>query len=145
MKKFNFVLVGLFLLTQMSWAARIDMVGGLRDGMALGIQSKQPLNNKWFWRYGVEASTGEDLSFYNINPFILFAGVSVPVMQLGWSPTELGINLIAENGALTEFGGGLSLIMNNIYNNKALSLELGIDYVRYHAHLLAQVGYALAP
>lgn len=130
------------LLVSASLAYNVSIVGGLRDGLAFGIEDRETLFNdlNWVGNYGVAASTGEDYSLYGDNPFILFAGIKKKTGQLGFSPVFLGAGLFAYCGTTTDPGISLSARFENIFNKKQLFLEVGVDMLRKFARLQLQVG-----
>lgn len=135
------VIVLLAFLGSASFANHTAMVGGFRDGLSMGMRIEEHINENVMYRYGVEATTGEDLSFSGSNPFVLFTGLRNHFAQLGWSPVSAAAGAVGYFGGQTSYGASLSLIFENLNNSKPLFLETGVDYVAGQGHLLFQVGY----
>lgn len=143
MKKLLTVTFTILALVNSSWAVHTAIIGGVRDGMALGMLVNEHVNDNLMYRFGVEGSTGDDLSFSGVSPLILFAGGSLHLMDLGWSPVSLGLEIVGEYGNNTEYGPAVSLIINKLYNQDPWFFELGVDYLGKHGHVVAQVGYRI--
>jgi hypothetical protein len=143
MRKIIISLMLFCLFASASLASHTAIIGGWRNGLAFGLAAYNRFADNAFWRAEVEASTGEDLSFYGINPFIFSVGGAWKVGQTGYCPMYLGLGLTGESGDNTIGGGSLSLIFNNIYNQGPLSMELGIDYLNSKARLQLQFGYRI--
>lgn len=143
MRKIVISLTLFCLLASASLANHTAIVGGWRNGLAFGLMTYEHLGDTGFWRAAVEATTGEDLSFYGINPFIFSIGGACKIGQTGYCPMYLGLGLTGESGDTTIGGVSLSLIFNNVYNQEPLSMELGVDYLNSKAKLQLQFGFRL--
>lgn len=142
MKRLIAFTVILFLIGQSAWASHTAIIGGLRSGLAFGMETKKDFNERFSGRFGVEATTGEDLSLLGDNPYVMFIEGRLHLFDFGRAPMSAGLGLIGNYGNQTEYGGSLSLIFENIYDQEHLFLEAGIDYTS-HGHLHLQVGYKI--
>ncbi len=142
MKRIAILIAFVLLVGQASWASHTAIIGGFRSGLALGIETVKDLNDRVSGRFGMEATTGEDLSFTGDNPFIMFLEGKIHLFDFVRSPMSLGLGLVGIYGVQTEYGGTLSLIFDRIYDRDELFLEAGIDYVS-RGRLMLQVGYKL--
>ncbi|MFA5114192.1 MAG: hypothetical protein WC529_07860 [Candidatus Margulisiibacteriota bacterium] len=133
----------LLALCGSAFANHTSIIGGFRDGLAFGIQVEQKLVGKWEGNFAMETTTGEDMTFVGDNPFTLFAGLKYELGQLALSPAFLCFGAIGNYGINTEYGGYASLTFENIYQNPALYLDLGMDMFSGHGHAFAQLGYRL--
>jgi len=133
----------LFLAGQSAWANHTAMIGGMRDGLAMGLEIEEHLSDNLMYRFGLEASTGEDISFTADNPFVLTGGGRFRLGKLGFSPMWGGVGVVGNFGNNTEIGVALSLIFEKIYNQDPLFLETGLDWFTDpgHGHVQIQVGY----
>jgi len=136
-----FVII-LFLTAQSAWADRSAIIGGLRSGLALGIEVVKDFSGRFSGRFGMEATTGEDLSLLGENPFIMFLEGQLYLFNVGQSPLFLSLGLLGDYGYQTTYGGSLSLVFNKIYGKEELFLETGIDYLSGGVFWL-QMGYKL--
>lgn len=143
MKKALLILVSLLLAAQASLASHTSMIGGLRDGLALGLLVEEHLNHDLMYRYSVEASTGEDTSFQGDNPFVLSGGGRLRLGKFGTSPVWGALGVTGNFGNNTEIGLTLSLIFEKINDQDPLFLEAGLDWFNdpSHAHAQVQIGY----
>ncbi|MDD5593114.1 MAG: hypothetical protein PHG97_00055 [Candidatus Margulisbacteria bacterium] len=137
------ILLGIFLvlIAQTVWANHSAMIGGARDGLGLGMATERSFTDYFTGRFGVEATTGEDLTFAGDNPFLIFAGLKMPLVTIKDEPIAWGFGFVGNYGARTEQGEYLSLIFEKLYNNDAYFLETGLDWFGDHGHVEAQVGY----
>ncbi|MFA5114193.1 MAG: hypothetical protein WC529_07865 [Candidatus Margulisiibacteriota bacterium] len=117
-------------------AAVTEIVGGIRDGAALGIQLESSVAKNLTLRGGLEFNSGKQ-------PFVAFIGGKVPLTGLGRMPLGLGLGLVGYFGnSKTDLGLSLSFIFGNFLDIKPLFLELGIDAAG-SGRLLAQLGYKI--
>jgi hypothetical protein len=136
MKKIALVGCLLLLAGSMSQAAVSEIVGGVRDGAALGMQLESSVAKNLTLRGALEFNSGSQ-------PFIALVGVKAPIAGIGRMPLGLGIGLVGYFGNnKNEVGLSLSFIFGNFLDVKPLFLELGIDAVT-RGRLLAQLGYKI--
>jgi hypothetical protein len=110
------------LLSSSVWAFSPAVIGGVRDGLALGIMADEGVAKNVGLRFGVEADTGK-------NPLILFFGGKFYLMNVGKRyPMSLGLGLIGYlGGSKSEAGVSISLIFDKAFDIKPLFIEAGID------------------
>ncbi len=142
MKKYRYyVAMILLILGQVAWANHTAIEGGLRSGLALGLRSEYDLDNQWSVRFGLAGSTGDDLSFANTNPLVLFAGLDKYAFNLNRDlPLEVGVGVVVYSSDNSTAGPYLHAIVDNLNGDKALFAEAGIDFIN-GAKLQAQIGY----
>ncbi len=133
-------LLVLFVLTVIVAGSALAMVpeviGGIRDGLAIGIMAENPVAKGVTFRFGAEANTGKQ-------PIILFAGGKFYMSSFGSSPMYLGAGAVAYNGdSKTDFGVALSLVFNRAFGVDPMFVECGIDFANT-ARVQAQLGYKL--
>lgn len=117
-----------------AYAAVVEIVGGIRDGAALGLQMESAAARNLTIRGGIEFDTGKQ-------PIIAFLGGKIPLTSLGRMPLALGLGLVGYFGDnKTEGGVSLTFIFSRFLDITPLFLELGID-VADHGRLVAQLGY----
>ena len=145
MKRLTILLIVWGLFTQPAWAYHTAIIGGLRDGLALGMLVEQHLiGEKLTARYGLEGSTGDDFTFSGDNPFQLSGGLKFQLGKIGrglpfWGTA--GLILYSGNNPLTGFS--LSFIIEEMFNTKPLFVEMGADLMPNYAHIQAQIGYRI--
>ena len=132
-----FSLLALVLLCQSVFAASMDVVGGIRDGMALGIMGEQNMTNSLGVRYGLEANTGNQ-------PLVLFVGSKFYLTDSQQPmPLALGFGLVGYLGSKNSTGGlSLSIIVDRVLNWQPLFIEAGVDVVEQGRFQL-QMGYKI--
>jgi hypothetical protein len=142
MKKTFFIiaLIGLMACQQV-WASHTAMIGGARDGFGLGMESSYRFNDLFTGRFGVEGTTGEDQTFAGDNPFLIFAGLKMPLVTIKEEPICWGLGFVGNFGANSEQGEYLSLIFDKLFSNDAYFLETGLDWFGTHGHMELQAGY----
>jgi hypothetical protein len=136
MKKLAVVGCLLLVVSSASFAAMPEIVGGIRDGAAIGMQLESGVARNLTLRGGLEFNSGTQ-------PFIAYFGGKIPLTGIGRMPLALGLGLAGYFGnSKTDVGLTLSFIFGNFFDIKPLFLELGIDAVG-HGRLLAQLGYKI--
>jgi hypothetical protein len=135
MKKVVVVSCLLLVASYSAWAMQPELIGGVRDGLALGVMAESPLSSNVTLRFGAEANTGPQ-------PIILFFGGKFHLSYVGRSPMGLGIGAVAYSGETTDAGIAISLVFNRAFNVNPLFIEAGID-VANKARLQLQVGYKI--
>ena len=117
------------------WAIQPEVVGGVRDGLAVGIMGEQSIAKNAALRFGVEADTGKQ-------PLILFVEGKFHLTYLGKVPMALAAGLVGYAGNESKFGLGLALVFNRIFDVEPLFAEAGVD-IADTGRIRAQVGYKL--
>ena len=130
----------LLLLGQAVWAeVRTSMIGGARGGLGLGMETRRdfgPITG----RFGIEATTGEDLSPAGDNPFLFFAGMKMRLLKD--QPVSWSTGFIGYYGNRSEQGEYISLILDRLYGSDDASyMETGLDWFGDHGHIELQFGY----
>ena len=138
MKKIFTVILGLLLLVGSSFALQPEIVGGVRDGLAVGIMTDHQMGRSWGMRMGVEATTGKQ-------PLILFLGGKFYLSNISYnSLLSLGVHVVGYMGSTSNnnVGFGVYGIINNAFGVKPMFVELGVDVVGT-ARGVVQLGYKL--
>lgn len=134
MKKLLIVLASILVLTSGSFALQPAMIGGIRDGAALGLIMQEYLGTGVAFRFGMEANTGK-------NPMIAFAGGKFNLSSIGRMPLSLGLGIVGYFGnSDTRTGLALSFIFDNVFGRQPMFIEAGVDIVD-PARLQLQLGY----
>jgi hypothetical protein len=137
MKRNVFTVVALLVLLFGSecFASGPAVIGGIRDGVALGLMGESGLTNGAALRYGFEANTSN-------TPGIIFVGGKWFLSNLrGGSPMFISGGLIGCFGNNnTAAGPYISMIFERLFDVAPLFLECGIDVVK-SGSLQFQVGY----
>ncbi|MBN3033786.1 MAG: hypothetical protein JW873_06790 [Candidatus Saganbacteria bacterium] len=134
------ILLAVIFSSQPVLASHTAMIGGLRSGLGLGAETDRQLGPVAA-RFGVEAATGEDLLPAGDNPFIIFAGLKLPLLTLGGRPVDWSFGFIGNYGNRTEQGEYFSLLFEKLGGNEAAFLETGLDWFGDHGHVQAQLGF----
>lgn len=130
------LVVGLLgsLMVGNAFATVVEIVGGIRDGAAIGLQLESAAARNLTVRGGIEFCTGKQ-------PLIAFLGGKIPLTSLGRMPLSLGLGVVGYfGGDKTDAGLSLSFIFSRFLEVTPLFLEVGID-VAGQGRLVAQVGY----
>jgi hypothetical protein len=136
MKKIIVVSCLLLVVSCSAWAMQPIVVGGVRDGLAIGIMAKSAVAKNMAVRFGVEGNTGKQ-------PLIVFFGGKFYLTRMGGSPMSFGVGAVAYTGGdKTDAGLSLSLIFDRAFNVTPLLFECGVD-VAEKGRLLAQFGYKI--
>jgi hypothetical protein len=137
MKRFFLLLVLSVVMVQVAGAAQLELIGGIRDGLAFGIMAEQNVARNLGLRYGIEADTGKQ-------PVIGFIGGKFYLTDFERAmPLSLGVGFVGYfGGQHTDAGVSLSLIINRAFNLKPLFIEAGVD-VAGSGRLQLQVGYKI--
>jgi len=136
MKKIIVVSCLLLVISCSAQAMQPIVVGGIRDGLAIGIMAKNSIARNTALRFGLEASTGKQ-------PLIVFFGGKFYLTSMGGSPMSLGVGAVAYSGGdKTDAGLSLSVIFDRAFNVTPLLFECGVD-VANKGRLLAQFGYKI--
>lgn len=136
MKKIIVISCLLLVISCSARAMQPIVVGGIRDGLAVGIMAKNSIARNVALRFGVEANTGKQ-------PLIVFFGGKFYLTSMGSSPMSFGVGAVAYSGGdKTDAGLSLSLIFDRAFNVYPLVFECGVD-VADKGRLLAQFGYKI--
>ena len=136
MKNIIAILMTVVVLSGAAFAMQPSIIGGIRDGLALGMMIEGPLARNVGFRMGAEGNTGRQ-------PLVAFAGGKFYLGNLGYSSFSLGLGAVVYAGNNhTDVGVSVSAIFNNLMRVKPLFLEIGID-VAGPGRLQAQLGYKL--
>ena len=136
MKKIIVVSCLLFVVSFSAWAMQPELIGGVRDGLAVGMLAESPISRNITLRFGAEANTGKQ-------PIILLFGGKFYLTHVGRrTPMYLGLAAVAYSGETTDAGIAISLVFNRAFNVDPLFVEAGID-VAGKGRLQLQVGYKI--
>ncbi|MFA5840522.1 MAG: hypothetical protein WC890_07770, partial [Candidatus Margulisiibacteriota bacterium] len=115
-------------------ASQSAIIGGIRNGVALGIMGEKNLSQSVDLRFGFEANTSN-------NPGLIFVGGKWFLTNIsGRFPLFLSGGLVGYLGNNTEAGPYISLITEKFFDVQPLFLEFGIDIVN-SGKLQLQIGY----
>ena len=124
------------LFANVSNAFQPSIIGGIRDGLAIGFMADGPLAKNVGLRVGLEGNTGRQ-------PLILFLGGKFYLTSIDHALMSLGLGMVAYTGNNdTDVGGAFSLIFNRALGITPLFFEVGFDVART-ARIQAQLGYKL--
>lgn len=132
------LLVGLLVCLSVgsSFAATPEIVGGIRDGAAIGLQLEDGVARNLTLRGGIEFNSGKQ-------PIVALLGGKIPLTSIGHMPLALGLGLVGYFGNnKTDAGVSLTFIFARFFDIQPLFLELGID-VAGQGRLVAQLGYKI--
>jgi len=134
MKRLLVVSCLLLMVSSASLAAVPEIVGGVRDGLAIGLQLESGVAKNLTVRGGIEFNSGKQ-------PVVAFLGGKIPLTSLGRMPLALGLGLVGYFGDNhTDAGFSLSFVFARFLDVEPLFLELGVD-VAGHGRPMAQFGY----
>jgi|SRR3989339_827829 len=123
----------LLLLGSSCFAFRPSVIGGIRDGVGLGLMFESDISKNTTLRFGFEANTSN-------SPGIAFIGGKWFLSNVGRFPMSLSGGLVGYFGNNSAAGPCISLVFDRFLDVKPLFLEFGIDVVN-SGKLLLQVGY----
>ena len=132
------MVVGLLgaLLVGGSFAATPEIIGGIRDGAAIGLQLEDGVARNMTLRGAIEFDSGKQ-------PIIAMLGGKIPLTYIGHMPLALGLGFVGYFGdGKTDAGVALSFIFARFFDIQPLFFELGID-VAGQGRLQAQLGYKI--
>ncbi|MFA4843380.1 MAG: hypothetical protein WC632_00320 [Candidatus Margulisiibacteriota bacterium] len=134
MKKLLVVSCLLLVVSSVACAAVPEIVGGVRDGLAIGLQLESSVARNLTIRGGIEFDSGSQ-------PVVAFLGGKIPLTSLGRMPLALGLGLVGYFGNnKNDVGFSLSFVFARFLDIEPLFLEVGVD-VAGHGRPLAQLGY----
>lgn len=120
---FTFALLVLLFGTE-CFASRPAIIGGIRDGAALGLMLESGSTNNSTLRLGFEASTSN-------TPGIVFVGGKWFLSDISNRfPMFLSAGLVGYLGNKSEAGPYISLVFEKFLDVTPLFLEFGIDVVK---------------
>jgi hypothetical protein len=128
----------LLLVASSSVFAAPAVIGGIRDGLAIGLMIDNPVARNVALRVGIEANSGKQ-------PMMVFFGGRFYLTSTGGMPMSLGLHGVGYTGGSdnkTDVGFGLSFIFDRAFSVPPMFLEFGVD-VANTARLQAQVGYKI--
>ena len=136
MKKLLFLSCLMLVVSCSAQAMQPEIVGGIRDGLALGVMADAQVARNAGIRFGIEGNSGDQ-------PIIIFFGGKFYLANLGQVPMSFGVGGVAYTGDdNTDIGVSLSLIINRAFNINPLFVEFGVDIVD-SGRLQAQLGYKI--
>ena len=136
MKKILFLSCLLLVVGFSAQAMQPAVIGGIRDGLAVGIMADAPVARNVGIRFGIEANTGH-------NPILVFFGGKFYLTSMNRFPLSLGLGAVAYTGDDdTDVGASISLIIDHVFDINALFAEIGID-IADSGRLQAQLGYKI--
>jgi hypothetical protein len=128
------VLLMILLLGSVCVASQPAVIGGVRDGVALGLMLESATSNGTTIRLGFEANTSN-------TPGLVFIGGKWFLSNVSSRfPMYLSGGLVAYLGNYTTAGPYISLIFDHFLEETPLFLEVGIDVVK-SGRLQLQLGY----
>lgn len=142
----RFALAGLivFLLTQTAWAWHTALIGGVRDGFALGLQVSDHLGSeRLLGRFILAGSTGSDAALTGENPLQLALGVKYNLYRDLWGSVG-GIYYSGSSpyvSGVSQLGLSLSFIYEDAFDIDPLFFEAGADLMPDHARIVFLGGY----
>ena len=123
-----------FLFASECFAFNPAVIGGVRDGTALGIMFESSGAYNHTLRLGFEASTSN-------SPGLVFVGGKWFLNNIkGGFPMFLSGGIVGYLGNNSEVGPYISLIFEHFIDVSPMFLEVGIDVVRT-GRLQCQIGY----
>ncbi len=136
-KVFLFLVLSAVIMAPSAMAQQLELIGGVRDGLAFGIMAETNMARNLGLRYGIEADTGKQ-------PLIGFIGTKLYLTDFARQmPLSLGIGFVGYfGGDRTSAGISLSFIINQAFNLKPLFIEAGVD-VADSGRLQLQAGYKI--
>ena len=126
----------LIFCVQGALAMQPEIIGGLRDGLAIGMMAEGPIARNVTLRFAAEVNTGR-------LPIILLFGGKFYLTHVGRrTPMYLGLGAVAYTGDNTDAGIAVSLVFNRVFDVNPLFVEVGVDVVD-KARLQMQLGYKI--
>ena len=134
MKKLVIMSCLLLVIGSASFAATPVILGGIRDGLAIGLGLESAIANNLTVRGAIEFNTGSQ-------PIIIALGGKIPLTSIGRMPLSLGIGFAGYFGNNhTDTGLSLTFIFNRFLDVQPLFLEAGIDAAG-NGRPVVQLGY----
>ncbi len=138
MKNYLLVCFLVSVLAVMPASAMVpEIIGGVRDGLAIGLMADSSLGKYVGMRVGVEGNSGK-------NPLIAFLGLKFALTNIGSSPLAFGIGGVGYfGGSKSNLGIAISVILNRAFGVPPMFVEGGIDAVEGGGKVQLQVGYKI--
>jgi len=144
MKKFALAAVIVLIFTQSAWAWHTAIIGGVRDGLALGLQvTDHLLGDNLMGRFILAGSTGTDSALTGENPLQLALGLKARLYKDIWA-TAGGIYYSGSSpyaSGVSELGLSLSFLYEDAFDIDPLFFEAGADLMPDHSHIVFMAGY----
>ncbi|KAF0133791.1 MAG: hypothetical protein FD145_1107 [Candidatus Saganbacteria bacterium] len=136
-KLLSFWISFVILFSGSCFAMQPSVIGGVRDGLAIGFMADGPLSNNIGIRFGLEANSGKQ-------PLVAFLGSKFYLANVGRSLMSFGLGVVAYAGGSknAEIGGAFSMIFNRVANIVPLFFEIGVD-VAGTSRAQAQLGFKI--
>ena len=136
MRKLVLILVSVVIFVSNAFAFTPAIIGGYRDGLAIGIMGSSSIARNVALRLGVEATGGDA-------PLIAFIGGKFYLGGMGRMPMSLGLSGVMYSGnSNSTFGFGISAIFDRAFGVRPMFLEVGVDVVDT-ARAQIQLGYKI--
>ena len=114
-----------------------EIIGGVRDSLAIGLMADHSLGKYVGMRVGVEGNSGKD-------PLVAFLGGKFALTSLGSSPLAFGIGGVGYfGGSKAKLGIAISVILNRAFGVSPMFVEGGIDAVEGGGRAQLQIGYKI--
>ncbi len=132
------ILIALTVLSSASaFAMTPEIIGGVRNGLAIGLLGEEWVSNDFALRMGAEGTTGNE-------GLILLLGGKFFLTHIGArTPVYLGLGIVGYVGTQGTPGFSLSVIFDRLFGTKPLYMEAGADFVANTIRLQLQLGYKL--
>ena len=137
MKKIFAVLVLFLVSAAAAHAMQPAVIGGVRDGMAIGFLAEDQVGRNFGIRMAIEANS-------STQPIVGLLGGKFYLTSLGKRPyLSFGLGVVAYGGRhSSSIGAALSFIINRAFDVTPLFMSIGVDVVD-SPRLQAQMGYKL--
>jgi hypothetical protein len=133
----------MIFLASSAVANHTAFIGGARDGAALGMRTESDLTDKLSFRYGLEGSTGQDVTFASENPLVLFGSLDRYFFKIDNKyPLSLGIGAVVYSGNYPMAGPTIHAVIDNLFGKPELFADLGFDVVN-GAQAQCQIGFKI--
>lgn len=126
-------------------AVHTSMLVGLRNGLAMGLMVEEHFDDSFMYRLGWEATSGEDMSFANVNPMLFIGALKWRLKNI--SDTReiwFSAGAVGYTGDSPAVGGTVSLVFEKLLPDEHVYLELGADILS-QSHAIVQMGYRFTP
>lgn len=137
MKKTVILIAMLIFAAGAASAMQPAVIGGVRDGVAIGFLAEDQVGRNFGIRMAIEADTGKQ-------PILGMLGAKFYLASLGKKPyLSFGLGVVAYGGGnKTSVGAAISFIINRAFDITPLFAEIGVDACD-SGRLQAQLGYKL--
>lgn len=127
--------ISILLMGSLGVAYTPSVIGGVRDGAALGIVLEHGLTNRAAVRLGLEVNTSDSHGIFFLGGKWLVADVNN-----GRYPMYISGGIIGSLGNTSEIGPYVSLIFERFLDITPLYFEVGVDSIKT-GRLQFQAGY----